>query len=407
MEVPSTPGYPDWCAACGWNLEPPPPLALRRGRFAQFADALGRRSGEALARDGKAPRRGWSAARVLSCAIAVGVLALDAALVLGGVAAIVAEFPNLVTSLIGATMISVGIVLRPRVPRLPGDGGVVLDRERAPTLHALVDEIAAAAGVAAPHGIVVNADWNASWAIVGLRRRRWLTLGLPLWASLEPQQRVALIAHEAGHERAGGQARSLVVWTAVNALDHLSAVLRPPDAGETAVGGLGVDALARSVAAVVALPVDGVLWLQARLLLRELQRDEYLADGHAAAVAGSPAVIALHERSLLSFTFGHAVQRAALADEDVFALLREALAAVPDRERERRRRLARLEQTRLTDTHPPMAMRIALLEERAPDAATVTLGAWTSQRIDAELEPLHARLARELLDSYRGSLYSG
>jgi len=63
--------------------------------------------------------------------------------------------------------------------------------------------------------------------------------------------------------------------------------------------------------------------------------------------------------------------------------------------------------TRLTDTHPPTAMRIARLQERGPASAAVTLDAWTSQKIDGELEPLEGRLGRELLDRYRGTLYFG
>src|SRR5215218_2774646 len=81
--VPSTPGYLDWCERCGWNLEPPPGLHARGGGFAAIAGALGRRSGEHLARRlGGAPELGprWSAARVLAYLIAVIVLLLNFAL---------------------------------------------------------------------------------------------------------------------------------------------------------------------------------------------------------------------------------------------------------------------------------------------------------------------------------------
>ena len=106
-----------------------------------------------------------------------------------------------------------------------------------------------------------------------------------------------------------------------------------------------------------------------------MQRAEYLADAAAARVAGTAAAIALHERLLLYRTFQDAIQQAALADDARGALdrVRAALRSVPERERERRRRVARLEQTRLEDTHPPTGMRIALLEDRAPLPPAVTL----------------------------------
>ena len=145
------------------------------------------------------------------------------------------------------------------------------------------------------------------------------------------------------------------------------------------------------------------------LLLRDMQRAEYLADALAARVAGTPAAIALQERMLLASTFTLAVQQAAHADAsgDVLAQATDAMRAVPERERERRRRVARLEHVRLEDTHPPTAMRIAMLEGRPAQAPAVTLNSAWSARIDAELEPLRERIGREVLDSYRGSLYYG
>ncbi len=407
--MPSSPGYPDWCEHCGWNLEEPPRLSFHEGRFAHFSNALGRRSGERLARellDAPELRRQWSTGRVLAYAIAVGVLVLDLALVAGGVAAIVTEFPDVVSIVFGVAMIAVGVVMRPRVWRL--DRGVVLEPEHAPALHELVRRIAEAEHVAAPDGIVVVAEWNAAWAVVGLRRRRVLMIGLPLFASLDPQQRVALIAHEAGHERVGRATLDFVLWSSVSALDRVSDVLRPPREGAPVEAGIApVEWLARGLAAIVALPVDGVLWLQARLLLRDEQRSEYLADAHAASVAGAAAVIGVHERLLQHSTFELAVQRAATdgGGDDVIARVREALRAVPERERERHRRVARLQHTRLTDTHPPTGTRIAVLQQREPTTAAVTLDTATSRRIDAELEPLEAELGRALVDRYRSSSY--
>ena len=75
--------------------------------------------------------------------------------------------------------------------------------------------------------IVVDVDWNAAWTLAGWRRRRVLVLGLPMLAALGPQQRVALIAHELGHDRNGDVIRGLFVGSAVNGLRALSWLLHP------------------------------------------------------------------------------------------------------------------------------------------------------------------------------------
>jgi Zn-dependent protease with chaperone function len=135
---------------------------------------------------------------------------------------------------------------------------------------------------------------------------------------------------------------------------------------------------------------------------------EYLADALAAQVAGSASVVALHANLLMRSTVELAVQQAANANAtDALDPIRVALHGVPERERERRRRAARLEEARLDSSHPPTALRIALIEGRPAAAPRVVLNQAGARRIDAELEPLADRVSREVLDAYRASLYEG
>jgi heat shock protein HtpX len=140
-----------------------------------------------------------------------------------------------------------------------------------------------------------------------------------------------------------------------------------------------------------------------------MRRAEFLADERAAQVAGSAAVVRLHERLLLASTYALALQRAALGAgaDGLFATLRAAFDAVPERERARRRVVARLEGTRLDDTHPPTAMRIAMLEGRPAQASKITLDGGRRARLAAELEALEPKLAAELLDRERSRHYYG
>jgi hypothetical protein len=136
-----------------------------------------------------------------------------------------------------------------------------------------------------------------------------------------------------------------------------------------------VERLTNGLTWLLSRPVDAGLWLHAPLLLHDMRRAEFLADDAAAQVAGTDPVNALHERLLLYPAFAHAVQRAAVrGGDDVLDQIRAAVHGVPQRERH---------------------------------SAAVTLDAFGSERIDAELEPLDAAIGRELVDGYRGALYSG
>lgn len=410
--VPGATGYPEWCD-CGWNLEPPPVREAPGGRFARLAERAGRRSGERMARElleaGSLEPR-WTPATLAAFAVAGGVHLLSLALVAGGITAIAVEFPNVVSILIGLAMAGTGVMMRPRLSRLANDARP-LDPARTPAMHELVAAVADALDRPPPDLVAVDASWNAYWDVVGLRRQRVLVLGLPLLAALEPPQRVALIAHELGHDRNGDVSRTLVVGAAVGALDQLSSLLQPNDRDRW--DELGLDWVANGLMWIVSRPVDAVLWLEARLLYRDSRRAEYLADAQAARAAGTAAVVALHERLLLESQFLLTVQQAAQADDAaaLFARLHEALDAMPERERERRRRVARLEHARLDATHPPTALRIELLEARPALAPAVTLNSAWSARIDSELAPLEREVAREvareLLDRHRSALYYG
>ena len=159
----------------------------------------------------------------------------------------------------------------------------------------------------------------------------------------------------------------------------------------------------------ISRPPWWLLLLQAHLVLRDSQRAEYYADLLAAQVAGGRAVVGMHERLLLYGNFRALVQSAALARGETHpGLLDRAVEhfdAVPERERERRRRAARLETARLDDTHPPTGFRILLIEERGAADAKVALSAEGSAAIDRELEKYRASVERTLVDEHRDSLY--
>ncbi|MBC9001099.1 M48 family metallopeptidase [Micromonospora aurantiaca (nom. illeg.)] len=134
-------------------------------------------------------------------------------------------FPNLAV-VGGVALIALAVALRPRFGRLDRDLDVLTERE-APELHALVREVATAVGAPMPHVIGVGGGINAYATSVGLRRRRVLGLGLPLWGALDGPARVALLGHELGHFVNGDVRRGPVTQPALTMLGNAADLFRP------------------------------------------------------------------------------------------------------------------------------------------------------------------------------------
>jgi Zn-dependent protease with chaperone function len=405
--------YITWCDQCGWNITAPE-RPFPAGRFDRLYEQAGRRGGERMERELTAADElepELTAGKAFAYVIAAGVHLLTLVLLAGGVL-LIALFPTKIFAVAaGVLMIGVALVVRPRFGKVPDEDLVA--RAEAPALYRLIDQVADAADTKTADLLVVDEEYNAGWAILSLRRRRVLDLGLPLLSALEPQERVALVAHEVAHARNGDASRGLFVGSAVRGLAQWYFVLAPHRARSSYDQPLGTNVrLAEHVA-------NGMLWLLSRpplllfrlevmLLLQDSRRAEYLADAIAAREAGSDAVVAVHEKLLLEGSFQQLVRQYAHPSapaDDLFTAIRPTLAAVPGRERERRRRVAQLEASSLGSTHPPTGQRIRLLEQRPVRVAKVVLTSADSDDIDRELARLRPPLQRRLVENHRASLY--
>lgn len=399
-------GYQPWCDACDWNVEAPA-REQPRGVGSRVYAAAGRRLGDRMTADLSAtaqlePRVTPSVA--LAVVIAVGVHLLTLALGITALVLMLRVPSNPLALFAGLLCGGLAWIMRPRLGTVPVDN--VVSRESAPELHRLVDEVAAAAGGATADLIVVDADVNASWGRAGLRRRRVLQLGLPLWSALSPPARVALVGHEVGHERNGDLGRGLLVSLAWSSLEHLYQALSVNSLETTSDTGL--ELVVDAVTWVLSRPAWLLLTLQAHLVLHDSQRAEYLADDIAARVAGTEAAVELLGVLLAAPAIDLAVRRHSQANlratGDLFDEIGAEVSGVPARERERLRRAARSAGARLDETHPPHANRIGLLESRSRRAPLVPIDAVRMAAIDDELAPLRDALATEVVDAHRASL---
>ena len=410
--LPVAAGWVTWCPGCNWNLSAPaPPVPRTRFERAYLSagDRLGRRLEDELGAVPELEPR-LTPGKAAAFAIAIAVHTFTAGLALSG-AFLLLNFASPPAVVLGLSLLSLAWLMRPRLGRTPSED--LVGREQAPTLFALIEEVAAALSTRPPALVVVNEDYNAFWNVTGIRRKRVLGLGLPLFDPLTPQERVAVIAHELGHGRNGDVTRGLVVGSALGSLSQLYAVMMPVRVDSAHWDGWIAIAqpITNAVLWVLSRPVWWLLYLEAHLVWRDSQRAEYLADALAAGVAGTGPEISMKERLFDEVTFDvisrQALHRPHGEPIDLFAELRAATAQVPGHERERRRRVARLEHARLNATHPPTGRRIALLQARPQREAAVLLTPQRSAQIDAELAPCRAELSARIIDGRRSALYSG
>src|SRR5262249_31700201 len=118
-------------------------------------------------------------------------------------------------------------------------------------------------------------EYNAAITKVGLKRKTYLTIGVPIWFVLDDQERIALLAHELAHAANNDFSRGLIVGTACESLERWYVTFR---------------------ASMIFLEISaGIAWLVLsglrRLMFEESQRAEYLADVASAQIAGTDATV--------------------------------------------------------------------------------------------------------------------
>ncbi|MFJ7966095.1 M48 family metallopeptidase [Streptomyces sp. NPDC096324] len=407
--------FTTWCAACDWNVDPER-AEEKRGRLARARRAQARRHGERLLAELSAGGN-LSAHRdtssLLAVALSLVVHALTLAVTAGGVWFLVTGWGGW-GMIPGIFLLALAWSLRPRFDGLPKDTPV-LRRADAPELFALVDEIARVAGTRGVDAIAVDNRINASVASYGVRGRRLLTLGLPLWEALTPQQRIALLGHEMGHYVNGDTRHGRVVAAAFRSLITWHYYFEPVD--HEPLDDTGALTLLLNVLYVLPrLLVRGILTLLDQLTLRATQRAEYLADRVAARTGSTEAALELMDHLLIAdsaaVTLRREVNLAALSGprrtgasadltDGLWERLAADLASVPDHERDRQRRAGVLRGHSVDDSHPPTHLRHACLLIGEPVPPAVTTDTEREHRITGELAVARARVARQIIrDGY-------
>ncbi|MEU7746945.1 hypothetical protein [Nonomuraea sp. NPDC049158] len=283
----------------------------------------------------------WLAALVLALVVHTLTLAF---VVLGGWTIVVnARFA--VAWALGALLIAIGWMLRPRLGRLPADAEV-LDPSSARQVYGMAERVADRIGVKRPQKVAVrDLVLGTTYARTGPLRVPVLVIGLPSWLALSPRQRVALLARAYAELPSGGE---LIVDGALSTLGAWrealigAAPLRAREAAHTQMASLGVldsrstgyeavSFLGRIVGRVLGGPVLLTEYCLKRLTRSDDARRQERRQARALRVLTAEELAEI-DGLLASGRYVAPMQAAALRGESVASIRQTALLA-PDRVR--------------------------------------------------------------------------
>ncbi|MFD9003300.1 M48 family metallopeptidase [Streptomyces sp. NPDC059582] len=144
---------------------------------------------------------------------------------IGAVLLIVLGLRTVIQPLLGVALLALALPLRPRPGRLDPDLPTLRHAD-APVLFALLDRVADAAGVRRFDAIQLSPEFSVTVTHYGVRRKRCLVLGLPLWAAQPGRQPLAAVAHAMGHLGGHDLRNDAFVGTALKSLTAGSWTLR-------------------------------------------------------------------------------------------------------------------------------------------------------------------------------------
>ncbi|MEM7633372.1 MAG: M48 family metallopeptidase [Pseudomonadota bacterium] len=273
------------------------------------------------------------------------------------------------------------------------DGCLV--RQDAPALFALCDRIADKVGSPRADGILVNGDYNAAFARVGMPRKTLLIIGLPMWLVQTWPERVATLAHEFSHGANGDCTRGLLVGSALDALEHWLDFLRPEyDSGSGAIVGNHLLWILSWPVHMLHLGLSHLVWSQSQLA-------EFLADYLAITVAGSEAMIddlrKIANGSHLGLFASKSILGQQQSGREVIEKFVSYYEGLPKGELERLKRLSNQENARLDSTHPPTRQRIEFIAAHPELEPAIIVNEADQVLIQAELENEIETVGRQMI----------
>jgi heat shock protein HtpX len=397
--------YIVWCEACEYNINPSHKEEYVK-KLDLIYEKLGRRFGESMLQqvsERQSLRPGFSFARLVAYVLATAVHMVSLLFLVSSIYFITQWQESIWFAVLGLFLLALSWVTRPRFGKLDVSERIV-DREELPELYYVVDKLCETAGVLPIDGIIIDHWFNASVRNVGVRGKRILTIGLPLFTILPKDERMALLGHEIGHFANNDVARSVFVGGAIDTLATWHDLLDVDHVDEIE-GIFGI--ISGFFMKGLALIPYGLYMLIIHLLWQDKQRAEYFADLVGAELSGTKSSIHLMEKILFDQIFYHVVRKAAVTNNSSSLLddFRKRIEELPSKEYRRLKRVSELELSKLNYTHPPNAYRIQFLNKQNHHSSRNSLTVEQNKKIDRELAKYEERVQDTLVGEYLASLY--
>jgi heat shock protein HtpX len=369
-------------------------------------EKLGRRFGESMLQqvsERQSLRPGFSFSRLAAYVLAAAVHLVSLFFLVSSIYFIAQWQESIWFAVLGLFLLALSWVTRPRFGKLDKSEQIV-PREELSELYHVVDKLCETAGVRPIDGIIIDQEFNASVRTVGVRGKRILTIGLPLFTILPKDERMALLGHEIGHFANNDVARSIFVGGAIGTLATWYDLLDVQHVDEIE-GIFGI--ISGFFMKGLALIPYVLFMLIIHLSWHDSQRAEYFADLVGAELSGTKSSISLMEKIQFDQIFYHVVRKAAVTNSSSSLLdhFRKKVEELPSKEFRRLKRVSELELSKLNYTHPPNAYRIQFLNSQNFYSSRISLTVEQNKKIDKELAKHEERVQDTLVGEYLASLY--
>lgn len=398
--MPVNPGFVTWCDRCRWNIDPSDDSRKSNVLFEKLNRRFGDKACRHLLDDVK--RNPLLKHRVTgsgAAAYAFSAMLLGMICWIGYLAFTYLVYFNTFGDVcIGILLAILFFVLRPRIFR---NKAKWVQRSEYPALFQTVDRMTEALQIPSIDGIVLDYDYNASFGVYGFRRKKILTIGIPLFSTLTAQEKLAIIGHEIGHHANKDISRKLLVSSMLNSLGRLHVEIYPKSDYSEFLGPLHyLLSWIRKAGAWAIL----VVWYALGLTLwKDSQRAEYYADYVAASVAGTDAAVSALKKLYYAPTFYKTLERVGHYNytKNLFDEYRGRTKYVPEREIERISLLSESASSRLDSTHPPTVYRIDFLKQIPLKPVEINLSPSELDMLEQEFLRAEGKIEKQLLDLYR------
>jgi len=400
--IPVHDGFVSWCHKCHWNINPSNTTKPETA-FEKLYYKLSRKYTTSLFEQMKASKElkpNFTLSMWVTYLISFFIHGITLITSILSIALIILGRHYIPVVIIGIFLLLISYFLIPKPNRF--DKKLSCKKECS-ELFSLINDIANSLNAPQIDDLVITEDFNAFYYQYGIRQKRVMGIGLPLFNILTSEEKVALISHELSHGINKDIQRDYVVNTALNALEHWYYFVIPDNIENAAdpfvVLRIPINILLLGLSKIIL----GLYYAIQSLSWYNSQRAEYLADYYATMACGTDAMISLSNKICFSDTLDHTI-RSYTFNPTKNSLLKEFnknISSTPEREVERVKLVELHENSRLDRTHPPILYRIKFIKNHYIKDKGFVLDEERAAVLNKELSTIQSEIEKSLVNKYR------